>query len=308
MTRPVRIAALAVSLVPLAAAVATAQRGTMGVPRITTAPPTTAAPPVRPAPAPSSGRGWMMVPGYQPGYQPSGTPRPAGELPRIVTRQGYGYLRGSSLGYGWNGASTVNNRTTVSSGSAFGNGLTMGGTVGRRFDPGGSHRWRPGYTRPGVGTGCGVGCVYVRGRWGKFFNTFVVGYPYGYVPYFYPYDYYAPPPADAYETAYEPARAASKLIVVGAGAGGGGDALTIETAGDSVRLSWLPAGRPVREVKLFVTDSAQRPLATRSASPSAPTATFEIATLSAPVAFAGVTVTFTDGVMATTMVPYRGQR
>jgi hypothetical protein len=104
---------------------------------------------------------------------------------------------------------------------------------------------------------------------------------------------------------YEPPRAASKLIVVGGGSTtGGGDALTIEALGDSVRLSWLGANRPVREVKLFVADSTRRELATRSASPMAPTATFEVATLSAPVAFAGVAVTFADGAMTTTTVPY----
>ena len=40
---------------------------------------------------------------------------------------------------------------------------------------------------------------------------------------------------------------------------------------------------------------------------AAPTATFEVATLSAPVAYAGVTVTFADGVTSTTLVPYRGE-
>ena len=131
-----------------------------------------------------------------------------------------------------------------------------------------------------------------------------------YLPYFYGYsttvEHYAEPVVDEpYVPAPEPERAASKLIVIGGGSGGGGDALTVETVGDTVRLSWLGANRPAREVRLFVADSAQRQLATRSASPSSPTATFEVATLSAPVAFAGVTVTFMDGVTTTTMVPYR---
>jgi hypothetical protein len=82
--------------------------------------------------------------------------------------------------------------------------------------------------------------------------------------------------------------------------------LTVESVGDSVKLSWLANGRQAREVKLFVADSAQRQLATRITNPATPTATFEIATLSAPVAYAGVSVTFTDGVMSTTVVPYRG--
>jgi hypothetical protein len=133
----------------------------------------------------------------------------------------------------------------------------------------------------------------------------VVGYPFWgplVWPYF-DYGYYGSTYAEPAES-YEPPRAASKLIVVGGGTAGGGDALTIEALGDSVRLSWLGANRPVREVKLFVADSARRELATRSASPMAPTATFEVATLSAPVAFAGVAVTFADGAMTTTTVPY----
>jgi hypothetical protein len=140
----------------------------------------------------------------------------------------------------------------------------------------------------------------------------MVGYPFAVpivVPYFYSsaYEMYAQPVVE-YVPESEPPRAASKLIVVGSGTGGGGDALTIETVGDSVRLNWLGANRPAREVKLFVADSTQRQLATRIASPAAPTATFEVATLSTPVAFAGVTVTFADGVTTTTMVPYRRSR
>jgi hypothetical protein len=189
----------------------------------------------------------------------------------------------------------------------------MSGGFGHRFDPGTSRRWRPGYTRWGVG--CGT-CVTVSfgGRSARFLGSFSVGYPLFvpfYLPYFYGYSttverYVEPVVEQPYEPAPEPERAASKLIVIGGGSGGGGDALTVETVGDTVRLSWLGANRPAREVRLFVADSAQRQLATRSASPSAPTATFEVATLSSPVAFAGVTVTFMDGVTTTTMVPYRG--
>jgi hypothetical protein len=116
---------------------------------------------------------------------------------------------------------------------------------------------------------------------------------------------YAEPAAEERYVEEAP-RAASKLIVIGGGSGGGGDALTVESVGDSVRLNWLPNGRQAREVKLFVADSAQRQLATRIASPAMPSATFEVATLSSPVAFAGVSVTFADGVISTTVVPYRG--
>jgi hypothetical protein len=166
-----------------------------------------------------------------------------------------------------------------------------------------------------VGSGCVGGCwaagIGVRSK--HFFGSYVVGYPFWSVPYFYDYGYgygasYVESTAESYAPE-APGRAAAKLIVVGGGTSGGGDALTVETLGDSVRLSWLVAARPAREVKLFVADSARRELATRSASPASPTAVFEVATLSAPVAYAGVTVTFADGVVATTLVPYRsGQR
>jgi hypothetical protein len=142
---------------------------------------------------------------------------------------------------------------------------------------------------------------------------FSIGYPL-FVPVYVPYIYDATyvrygeeAVADTYVPDPQPevARSASKLIVIGAGTAGGGDALTVETVGDSVRLSWIASGRTAREVKLFVSDSSKRELASRSASASAPNATFKVATLSAPVAFAGVSVTFTDGVVSTTLVPYR---
>ena len=285
-------------------------RGTMGVPRVTAPAPT-------PAPAPStssSGRGVMRVPA-----QPSPTGPHGGNLPRITTRQGSGYIRSyrSRPGYGsgssYAGGSTNTGGSAIGGGSTFGSGMGFGDGYGHRFDPGTSRRWRPGYTTFGVGLGCGAGCfrIGIGGRSSRFFGSFAIGYPFVipiYVPYFYSetVERYAEPAAEAYEP--EPGRAGAKLIVIGAGSGGGGDALTIETVADSVRLQWLGAGRPAREVKLFVADSAQRPLATRSASPSSPTATFEVATLSAPVAYAGVTVTFMDGVTSTTLVPYRGNR
>lgn len=182
----------------------------------------------------------------------------------------------------------------------YGTGLRNGGTK--------SHRWQPGYTR-GVGSACVGGCWGARSRFKHFYGAYVVGYPFWTVPYVY--DYYGSTYVESAAESYAPepaGRAAPKLIVIGGGSAGGGDALTVETMGDSVRLSWLVAGRPAREVKLFVADSAHRELATRLTSPSTPTAVFEVATLSSPVAFAGVTVTFADGVVTTTMVPYRQQR
>ena len=292
MIQPVRSAAFAASLLVFAATTSLAQRGsrgTIGVPRVVTTPlPTTSSTPPR-----SSGRATGSGPHY-----PTAGVRRAGDLPRIV--------------------SEPPRRRDSSYGNGYGNGVGGGGV---RYNDGravnrGTRIWRQRpYTRWGVGAGCGFGCggVSVGLRSRGFFGSFMIGYPFA-VPVMVPYygygaviyDRYVETSVEPYEPEPEPSRSASKLIVIGGGTGGGGDALTIETIADSVRLSWLGAARPAREVILFVADSAQRRLATRSASPSAPTATFEVATLSAPVAFAGVSVTFVDGVTSTTLVPYRG--
>ncbi len=307
MIQPVRTLAIAGSLVIAFGAAASAQssRGTMGVPRaVTASPPSTVRVP------PPSSRGVMGVPRVDSPTGPRG-----GNLPRMTTSQSGGHLRGRRVGaYGRGsgyGGSGYGAGSTTGVGMTYGAGSRVNGGYGHRFEPGMSRRWRPGYTRWGVGAGCVGTCfrIGIGGRTSRFFGSFTVGYPFAVpivVPYFYysAYESYVEPVEESYVAEPEAPRAASKLIVIGGG-GSGGDALTIESLGDSVRLNWLGANRPAREVRLFVADSAQRQLATRSASPAAPTATFEIATLSAPVAFAGVTVTFADGVTTTTMVPYR---
>ena len=306
MTQPVRTFGMAAALVAVASASAVAQRtrGTMSVPRVVTAPPPSTTNHV--PPPPPSTRGVMSVPRYDGPTGPTAHRR--GDVPRITTYQGGGgYMRGRPLGSG------NSSGRGYTAGSSYGTGWSMSGGFGHRFEPSTSRRWRPGYTQYGVG--CNVGCfrLGLGAGTGRFFGSFVVGYPFA-VPIVVPYFYYSATTAyvesaaDAYAAEPEPPRAASKLIVIGGGSGGGGDALTVETLGDSVRLNWLGSSRPAREVTLFVADSTQRPLATRRASAAAPTATFEIATLSEPVAFAGVTVTFADGVTTTTTVPYRGQR
>lgn len=284
MTTFFRTASLGAAILAATATIAAAQRtrGTMGAPAATPSPP-----PPHPTP---SGRGTMSTP-----LGPYGAPARRGDLPRITdgsrrddSRPGYGSTRG---------------RTGYVTGGGV---ATSGHTIDRRPRA----VSRP-YTRYGFG-GCVYSCVSVNAgiRTGRFFSSFTVGYPFA-VPIVVPYFVIATPEAyvePRVEERYveEAPRAASKLIVIGGGSGGGGDALTVESIGDSVRLNWLANGRQAREVKLFVADSAQRQLATRIASPAMPSATFEVATLSAPVAFAGVSVTFTDGVISTTVVPYRG--
>jgi len=280
-----RTASLASSLLLVATVSASAQRGsrgTMGLPHIVPAPTAT-------APAPSSGRGIGGGPQY-----PTAGVRRSDDLPRLVgapprrARSGYATGFGGGAGYG------------------------SGYSSGRIVDNGARYANRP-HSLWGVGAGCVSGCLHVGGRYGSFYGSYLIGYPFGVTlpVYYYGPTVFAEPVVEQYAEgdagvyASQPARAASKLIVIG-GSGGGGDALTIETVADSVRLNWLGTGRAAREVTLFVADSTQRKLATRSASPAAPTATFEVATLSAPVAFAGVTVTFADGVSTTTLVPYQG--
>ena len=277
MIQPVRTIGIAASFMLLATTATSAQRGGGGLPRIVAAPAAAPAAPVAP--------GRMAFPRYaNPAAGPT-APR-GGNLPRLESRAG-GYRPG--MGYR--------------------NGV-MGAASGQPIGSGSRQR-QGGYTRWGAGTSC-YGSCFVGGVGGyhrHFLGSFVVGYPFwGAVvwPYF-DYGYYGSTGstyAEPAEQSYEPTHAGSKLIVVGGGTTSGGDALTVETLGDSVRLSWLGANRPVREVKLFIADSAHRELATRSASPMAPVATFEVATLSAPVAFAGVAVTFTDGAVTTTTIPY----
>lgn len=285
MTQLARTVALAVALTALTTSDVLAQRGGRAgggaLPRLVSPGPTMA-PPVRPSMA---GRGVATVPRTVPGGHVRG-----GDLPRITSE--FPRHPGSGRGLG---------------------SPTRGGNRGSRIWSGSSTRW-------GVGAGCGFGCFRsggsIRIGSGRFSGSFFFGHPFAGFPFLFPvvipypypvvYDSYYDRMAESDYAVREPQPAASKLIVVGAGSAGGGDALTIETLADSVRLTWLGTARPAREVRLFVTDSAQHQLASRSASPSAPVATFEIATLSAPVAFAGVTVVFADGVTSTTVVPYRG--
>ncbi len=292
MIQPIRTATLAAALLAVGAPQASAQRGggsrgIMTVPRAVTPPRITTAPAPRSPYGGSMTGPRMSTPGSR--YTGPRAPR-AGDLPRLTTgstRRGYGTASTFNNGYG-----------------GYRDGGYRGSPRYRRAAP---------VTRWGVGSACGSFCVNVGARFGsaRFRSSFLIGWPFA-VPVFVPYPVsygvvYAGggEASDEYvERGSQPA--SSKLIVVGGGTGGGGDALTVESLGDSVRLSWLASGRAAREVKLFVADSAHRELATRAASPSSPTATFEVATLSAPVAFAGVSVTFADGVTTTTVVPYRG--
>jgi hypothetical protein len=285
MIKLTRTIAIAAAFIAGVAPLATAQRSRAGGGGVATTPGTVSQPPRPSAGSPRSG----------------GLPRITSEPSRRATPRGTssGTYRGNT-GYGTR---------------------SYGSTTTRDYPRSSSRYRRQPYTRWGVGVGCAYGCFRLGTgfRTGSFYGSLFVGYPFAvpiYVPYIVETTTYVQHDEPRYESYDEPPpelndRAASKLIVVGGGSGAG-DALTVESVGDSVRLSWLAAGRTAREVKLFVTDSAKRELAARTASPSAPAATFEVVTLSAPVAFAGVSVTFTDGVTTTTVIPYQhgagGQR
>ena len=307
MIQLTRTIAIAAAFIAGVAPLATAQRSRAGGGGIGTTPGTASQPP-RPSAGSPSNRGTIGTISVPRGGPTAGSPR-SGGLPRITSEPS---RRATQRG--------------TSSGAYRGNtgyGTRSYGTSTRDYPRSSTRYRRQPYTRWGVGVGCAYGCFRLGTgfRTGSFYGSLFVGYPFAvpiYVPYIVEtttYVQHDEPRYEAYDAPVEPAsepnRAASKLIVVGGGSGAG-DALTVESVGDSVRLSWLAAGRTAREVKLFVTDSAKRELAARTASPSAPAATFEVVTLSAPVAFAGVSVTFTDGVTTTTVIPYQhgagGQR
>jgi hypothetical protein len=187
---------------------------------------------------------------------------------------------------------------------------------------------RPGYRFDGLRyvprSGFGACVRGVCGCFGARYcgTTLFFGFPYVVSPYVVPVplpmdvtdqsSYYAQPaPSEPLAPAPAPRStdtsfAHSKLIIVGGESGRGGDALTIEQLGDSVlRLTWLGSIRPIREARVFVADSTQRTLRSQRVDVKTPSALFETRELRRRIAYAGVAVTFTDGVMSTTMVPVR---
>lgn len=106
----------------------------------------------------------------------------------------------------------------------------------------------------------------------------------------------APPPVP-----YDPAKAS--MVMIGSGADGGGGVLRWAAAGtDSLEVTWLGAARPVREAKLLVADSLQRPLASQLAEPN------QRAMLPRRGAhFAGVSLVMADGSRQVVLVPLRAR-
>jgi hypothetical protein len=117
----------------------------------------------------------------------------------------------------------------------------------------------------------------------------------------YPQEYVPAPETPA--TPYDPTK--SKMLTIGAGADGGAGVMRVEQVSDSVlRLTWLGSNRRIREARLFVADSAQRPLRTSLIDAATPSALFLIAPFASKVAYTGLTIVFADGATQTTLVPY----
>ncbi|MGH7695639.1 MAG: hypothetical protein ACRENH_11700 [Gemmatimonadaceae bacterium] len=176
--------------------------------------------------------------------------------------------------------------------------------VGRDFD-----RWRG--TRQGFSP---IGCSWGNCLPGRF-RTGIVGIPYvteTFVPYAVPVYVPVPTPVQPKYWArdsqkisqpYDPTK--SRMLTVGEGADGGGGVMRIERLENNVlRLTWRGSLRPIREARLFIADSLQKTLRSARVDSDTPSALFEIANLEGKIAFAGLIVTYADGAVQTTLVPY----
>jgi hypothetical protein len=98
----------------------------------------------------------------------------------------------------------------------------------------------------------------------------------------------------------QPSSRGSELIVVG---GQHGDAAidVRQVGGDTIQLTRPGSEAGVRQVTLFLADSLRHPIVEQTVSAAPYTANF---TPTSATAFVGITVTYTNGTIATTIVPY----
>lgn len=182
-----------------------------------------------------------------------------------------------------------------------GNGISRPWVDGRRWDRAG-HSFGSGFgNRPlhllGRARGGFVDIMYLSQRAVAYQVPVYVPVP---VPVYVP--QYVPAPEKP-ALPYDPEK--SKMLTIGAGADGGAGVMRIEQVSDSVlRLTWLGSNRRIREARLFVADSAQRPLRTSLIDAATPSALFLIGPFASKVAYTGLTVIFADGATQTTLVPY----
>ncbi|HJU73942.1 MAG TPA: hypothetical protein VJ717_09355 [Gemmatimonadaceae bacterium] len=81
--------------------------------------------------------------------------------------------------------------------------------------------------------------------------------------------------------------------------------LHIEDVNDSgVRVTWLGSTRPIRQARVFLADSVQQVLRGRPVDQGNPSAVLPFADLPPRIRYVGLTVTFGDGLIESTLVPY----
>jgi hypothetical protein len=103
--------------------------------------------------------------------------------------------------------------------------------------------------------------------------------------------------------AYDPTK--SRMLTIGSGVDGGGGVMRIEKVDSTtLRLTWRGSDRPIKEARLYIADSAQKTLRSARVDLDTPSAIFEIKELEGKIAFTGLLVTYADGAVQTTLVPY----
>jgi hypothetical protein len=85
-----------------------------------------------------------------------------------------------------------------------------------------------------------------------------------------------------------------------------GRAIRIEPVSDSVtRVNWLGTPREIREARVFLADSLQQALRGALVDKDTPSVLLKLTEIGNRVAYVGLTVTLANGLVETTLVPYR---
>ena len=141
-------------------------------------------------------------------------------------------------------------------------------------------------------------------------RTYVVGWPWVvlYRPPVYT-TFWAPTPAKIWRPASADSLGAAQAGPTKAAplnTATGGDVMRIESVSDSVaRVTWLGTTRPIREARLFLADSVQQSLRGALVDQETPSALLKFADLAPRIAYVGLTITLDNGLIETTLVPYK---
>jgi hypothetical protein len=129
--------------------------------------------------------------------------------------------------------------------------------------------------------------------------------------------FWAPGPAQVWSATSPESQAAASLanpttsrpVTAAARADSGGGGIRVETVSDSLaRVTWLGSTRPIREARLFLADSIQQSLRGALVDQDTPSALLSFAELSQRIAYVGLTITYANGMIETTLVPYSPRR